>query len=238
MYKFFEVTNLLRDQLMALINSQYAEESEVNKLITETSVFPTFITNAATQGYTFTGDPDEMAKRIIETMMCATAKYLGETKTPDPEKATAVLLQDVAGRFKFAGVVQYIKPEIEGEPGSWNYSLLLDEDKYAVIKKQRKVNELLYTSDQFKSVYDKVCHDIGGIKFCSSNYMYDACCIIIDSLVQIMDAEQADTTLEYPGYFTATISIEDGKKYFGIEPDGAMKEVIKSDIVLDAAAAK
>ena len=46
-------------------------------------------------------------------------------------------------------------------------------------------------------------------------------------------SEKENFTIELPGYFVAEVSIEDGEKCFAMTPDGAMKELIKSDIDLD-----
>ena len=67
-------------------------------------------------------------------------------------------------------------------------------------------------------------------------YIYDACNIIIDSILQTLDHEAIEgqvVDIEMNGYFTASVAIENGEKIFSITPDGHMKALIKSDVALD-----
>ena len=66
--------------------------------------------------------------------------------------------------------------------------------------------------------------------------MFDACILVVDTLVQVLDREAKDgevVDVELPGYFTASVSVEGGEKVFALTPDGHQKEIIKDDSVLE-----
>ena len=49
-----------------------------------------------------------------------------------------------------------------------------------------------------------------------------------------MEAKEGEIVdVEMPGYFKASVAVENGKKIFSIVPDGHMKQLVKSDIDLD-----
>ena len=101
-----------------------------------------------------------------------------------------------------------------------------------VIEKDRTLKKLLYSSDAFKAVFDKVAYDVAGIQFQHQTYMFDACMLVVDTLLQVLDreAKEGETVdIELPGYFKASVAIEDGEKVFAVTPDGHMKQIIKDD---------
>ena len=94
----------------------------------------------------------------------------------------------------------------------------------------------MYTDDAFKSIFDKVSYDVAGFMFGHERYMYDACTLVIDTLIQVLEAEAVEgqtVDIVYEGYFEASVGVEDDEKILTITPDGSMKEIIKSDIDLD-----
>ena len=66
--------------------------------------------------------------------------------------------------------------------------------------------------------------------------MYSCIEILIDTLVQVLDAEAVanDTVdIELKGYATFSVSVENDEKVFAVTPDGAMKALIKDDSALE-----
>jgi hypothetical protein len=60
--------------------------------------------------------------------------------------------------------------------------------------------------------------------------------LTIDTLVQVLDNEAQPNEvvdIEMPGYFVASVGIEDNMKVFSIVPDGHMKAIIKDDSALE-----
>lgn len=210
----------------------------VNKTFEETQVKESFIVNASSKGYTF-GD-DDCAERIFKSFIAATSTYLGKVKVASEEEAVALVLTDINGLFKFAGIVEFHEnaqaAEGSDEPGNWSYVLTFNEEDVNSIASKKALTKYLYGDDAFKLVFDKVSYDVGGIQFEHERYMYDACLLVVDTLIGVLDREanDADTVeIEMPGYFTAGVEIDGGEKVFAITPDGAMKAIIKSDIALN-----
>ena len=197
-----------------------------------------FIVNASSKGYSF--DDDSCAERIFKSFIAATSTYLSKVKVAKEDEAVALVLTDINGVFKFAGVVEYHENEENDgtdEPGNWSYVRTFNEDDLKALEAKKKVARYLYGDDAFKLVFDKVAYDIGGISFEHERYMYDACLLCVDTLIGVLDRETNDNEtveIECPGYFVASAAVESGEKVFAITPDGAMKKIIKDDVSLSA----
>lgn len=209
--------------------------NSVNKTFEETETTQAFFINAEAMGYTF--KDDDMPERIFKSVIAAISTYLGKVKVSKAEEAVALVLTDVNGVFRFAGIVEYHENETnKDEPGNWSYVLTFNEEDLESVCKKRNVKKFLFGDDAFKNILDKVSYDIGSITFEHSRFMYDACLLCVDTLIGILDKEAKEdevVDVEMPGYFTASVEVEGGVKIFSIVPDGAMKELIKGDIDLD-----
>ena len=205
------------------------------KTFEETEMHQAFVVNANSIGYTF-GD-DNRPERITKGFFAASAAYLSKVKVSKADEAVALVLTDVAGNFKFAGIVEYHEnKENPDEPGNWSYVMTFDSKTLDNLEKRKSLKKLLYSSDAFKAIFDKVSYDVAGVQFQHQTYMFDACLLVVDTLIQILDREAKEgeiVDIEFPGYFTASVSVEDGEKVFAITPDGHMKQVIKDDTELD-----
>lgn len=212
-----------------------ATQAFPTKAMEETEMHQAFVVNANSLGYTF-GD-DDRPERIIKAFFAATSAYLSKVKITKADEAAAIVLTDTAGNFKFASWVEYHENEENSdEPGNWSYTMTFTESSLENLERKKTVKKYLYSAPEFSSVFDKVAYDIAGIQFQHSTYMYDACMLVIDTLVQVLDREAKEgevVDIELPGYFTASVSVEDGEKVFAITPDGHMKAVIKDDSALD-----
>lgn len=209
--------------------------AQVNKSFEETQTSQAFIVNANSLGYTF--GEDDCPERIFKSFFAATATYLGKVKVSKEDEAVALVLTDVSGNFKFAGIVEYHEnEENKDEPGNWSFTMTLNEDDIKAIEKNKELKKYLYGDDAFKNIFDKVSYDVGGIQFEHERYMYDACLLVVDTLVQVLDREAVENEIvdvEMPGYFTASVQVEGDEKVFAITPDGAMKALVKSDVALE-----
>lgn len=211
------------------------ENTGAAKTYEETEMHQAFVVNANSIGYTF-GD-DDRPERIVKGFFASSAAYLSKVKVSKADEAVALVLTDVTGNFKFAGIVEYHEnKENPDEPGNWSYVMTFDSKTLDNIEKNKGLKKLLYSSDAFKGVFDKVAYDVAGIQFQHQTYMFDACLLVIDTLLQVLDREAKEgeiVDIELPGYFTASVSVEDGEKVFAITPDGHMKQIIKDDTALD-----
>lgn len=206
-----------------------------NKSYEETEMHQAFVVNANSMGYTF-GD-DDRPERIVKAFFASSAAYLHKVKVSKADEAVALILTDVAGNFKFAGIVKYHEnTNNPDEPGNWSYEMTFNEKTLEKLEKERSVKKLLYSSEAFKGTFDKVAYDVAGIQFQHQTYMFDACLLVIDTLLQVLDREAKDgerVDIELPEYFVASVSIEDGEKIFALTPGGSMKSIVKGDGELD-----
>ena len=207
------------------------------KTFEETELSQAYTVNINNQGYAFGGD--DIPERMFKSFIAATSVYLGKVKVSDPNVATALVLTDVSGNFKFAGIVEYHENEENDgtdEPGNWSYVLTFNEDDLKALEANKKVARYLYGDSAFITILDKVAYDVGGIEFQKDSYMYSCIEILIDTLVQVLDAEAVanDTVdIELKGYATFSVSVENDEKVFAVTPDGAMKALIKDDSALE-----
>ena len=205
------------------------------KTFEETELSQAYTVNINNQGYAFGGD--DIPERMFKSFIAATSVYLGKVKVSDPNVATALVLTDVSGNFKFAGIVEYHEnEENKDEPGNWSYVLTLNEEDLTDLENTKEVKKYLYGDSTFITILDKVAYDVGGIEFQKDSYMYSCIEILIDTLVQVLDAEAVanDTVdIELKGYATFSVSVENDEKVFAVTPDGAMKALIKDDSALE-----
>jgi len=205
------------------------------KTMEETEMHQAFVVNANSMGYTF-GD-DDRPERITKAFFASVSYFLSKQKVKKQDEATALILTDVAGNFKFAAIVQYHENEDNpDEPGNWSYVMSFDPKSVENLEKSKSVKKLLFSSSEFTSIFDKVGYDVAAIQFNHSSYIFDACLLVVDTLLQVLDREAKEdevVEIELPGYFTAAVAVEDGEKVYSLTPDGHMKEVIKDDTALD-----
>lgn len=205
------------------------------KNLGDTEMHQAFVVNANSLGYTF-GD-DDRPERVTMGFFATVSAFLSSVKVKKVDEAVALILQDVSGNFKFAGIVEYHdNEENPEEPGNWSYVMTFDSKTIDNLEKNKIVKKYLCSSTEFASMLDKVSYDIAGISYVHGSYMLDACLVTIDTLLQILDREATPdqiVDIELPGYFVASVSIENDVKIFAITPDGHMKQIIKDDSALD-----
>lgn len=204
------------------------------KSVEDTELRSAFVVNANSAGYTFGND--DRPDRVIKSFFAATAAYLSKAKVSKTDEATALVLTDAGGGFKFAGIVEYHENETPDEPGNWSFVMTFNEEDLKHLEKKKAVHKILYGGTAFKSCFDKVAYDVGSIEFQHENYLYDACLIVIDTLVSVLDREAKVgevVEIEMPGYFVASVAVEGDEKVMSITPDGSLKAVIKEDIALE-----
>lgn len=212
------------------------ENAFAAKSYEDTELHQAMVVNADSIGFMFDNN-DDRPERIIKSFFAAVATFLSKRKVSKTDEATAFVVQDINGVFKFAAFVEYHANEANpDEPGNWSYATTFREEDLQDLEKRKTVKKFLAGDPTFKQIFDKVSYDVGGFVFERETFMYDACNLVIDSLVQTLDHEAKEgevVDVEMPGYFTASVGVENGEKVFSITPDGHMKALIKSDIQLE-----
>lgn len=234
MYNFKNsVTKIMGDLAMqrGLVDCSFL----ANKNLSDTEYHSAFVVSADSIGYKFGADGDPRPERIVMSFFAATAAYLSKVKVSKTDEASALVLTDLAGNFKFAGIVEFHDSE-DSENGNWTFVMTFNQDDLKSLEKKKKVNKYLYGGEDFHHLLNKVAWDVGGIEFVYESYMYDACTLVIDTLLQILDTEAKSgevVEIQMPGYFTASVSVEGDEKIFAITPEGQLKEIIKDDVKLE-----
>lgn len=210
-------------------------ESVANKSFEETEMKQTLVINADSMGYAL--DTDDRPERLIKTVITSFAVYLSHRKVSKADEATALVLQDINGNFKFASIVEYhINESNPDEPGNWSFVMTFNKDDLEDLEKRKTVKKYLVGDDTFRRVIDKCGYDVGGLQFERDTFYHDSCIMVIDTLTQVLDHEAKEgevVDIEMPGYFTMSVAVENGTKIFSITPDGQLKALIKSDVALD-----
>lgn len=215
----------------------------VDKKLEETEFHQAFVVNGNSIGYTFNmasagrADVDDRPERIIKTFFVSIAAALSKIKVTDPDRATALVLKDTSGVFKFAGIVEYhLNKDNPDEPGNWSFSMTFDENDITSLEKKKTVNKVLCADDMFIHVFDNVAYDVASIRMESIKYIIDACYLVVETLLQILDREAKANEIvdiEFPGYFVASVSVEKDEKIYAITPEGHLKAIIKDDSALE-----
>ncbi len=209
---------------------------QANKSYEDTEMHQALVVNIGSMGYAIDVN-DDYPERLIKAFFAGVSCYLSHRKVSKEDEAVALILQDTSGQFKFAAVVEYhSNHENPDEAGNWSYTMTFYEDDINDLEKRKKVNKFLVGDDAFKSIMYKTAYDIGSFEFTREIYIYDSCLLIIDTLMQVLDHEAIDgqiVDIEMPGYFKASVAVENGEKVYSVIPDGHMKEIIKSDVDLD-----
>lgn len=165
---------------------------------------------------------------IYDTTVMAISDFLSQSKSK--ENKTALAIKDMKGNLVVAGIVTYHKNENEEMPGNWSYEFTFNEEDL------KGCNVKLSTDPHFQRVFAKTLNRLFGVEFNDILAMQPCVEEGINVLKQWLDVnakENEEVSVEQPGYFVASVSIENGEKVFAIVPDGAMKRLIKDDSALE-----
>lgn len=175
-------------------------------------------------------EPDTI--NLYDIVFTSFSKFLGDAKSK--ENKTAVVLEDLKGNFKLAGIVEYHEAEEkDGEAGDGNWSLAFTFDE-----EDTKDCKVYKASDNYVQRFiADIAYDKYGYTF-EGGYIY-----IQDLLLQAVDvvklwldknAKAEDNILEVGNLFTASIAIESDVKYYGITASETLKQYVKDDAALAA----
>lgn len=166
---------------------------------------------------------------LYRTVMYTIAAILKNYKSKS--KRIGFKLKDKNGEFKFGAILNYHAPE-EGDnedDDAGNYTL-----EFTFYEDDMTDLDAVYDnySDIFIMCSNKYAHDIMNGKFCSAEYCNILFIEAINVLYKFLDvnaSESEDVSVVYKSIFTATVTVEDGKKVFSIVPGEVIKQFIKGD---------
>ena len=190
----------------------------------DTQVYPNMQAEAGLLNWDLSLSECEM---IAKTMFNGITDYLNITKNKDTP--IVVLIQDTKGEKIAFACVEYDKSEDnEASDGSWTYFWSynmsdIPEGATVYVIDQEPVQRVIAKRGH------NMCYMVVGVL----NFLSTLCCItfsiVHDTLDQQDVAEGDEYTIELPGFFEASVSIENGEKAFSITPKEEMKVLIKSD---------
>ncbi len=165
----------------------------------------------------------------FDSLFMAVSDFLGLVKSKDVK--TALVVSDLKGNFKFGAIVAYHANENEEIPGNWSFEFTLNEED---VPKDAKVYSHIDT--QFLRVLATTAKDLHSFRFTSAELVPEIMVLTIDTLKSWLDLNATDgeeKVIEMPGFFTASVAIENGEKIFSITPDGNLKRLVKGDSDLE-----
>lgn len=167
--------------------------------------------------------------RIMFFTIAEILKHYKSKTTP----RVGFILKDLNGQFKFGAVLNYHAPEEDTEDddkGNYTLEFTLNEadmgDCDIVVDNH---------SDLFITCVTRHASEILNARFTKMEYCNTIFCEAIDTLVKFLDAnasEAEEVSVVYDDVFTATVSVEGGKKMISIVPGSMIKQYIKGDASL------
>lgn len=205
--------------------------SETKVLLAESSVLQNFSLQCKNNSLDVTPDEGEW---FIKALLGGVTRFLSFVKSKTAPKTVAI--SDLKGNMIAAATVQYLEgEEVEVAEGSWAYTWTFNPDDLPKNEDgSLKGDKYQITDNQVIEVITREGYDLARMAFTSSTFVSQMGCyffkIVADTLDQNAPTiEDAEWTVEMPGYFTASVSIEDGKKVFAFEPSAELKTKIKYD---------
>lgn len=175
----------------------------------------------------FEWDPQD-ADKIYATLVASMSRFLAIVKSKEAKKV-ALVMKDLKGNFKMAGIVEYHENETKDLPGNWSYTISFDE------KSIEDANVFLTTETRFEQIVANVAHNLYGMMFKTQTYIHDMFGVAVDTLLKYLDdnaVEGKTVDVSLDGYAVFSTGIEDGNKVFAAVPSEAMKVIIKDDAAL------
>lgn len=174
---------------------------------------------------------EELYPDMYRTNIGAMTKYLGIVKnTKVGSHALVITDKEEKGNMLFAGVVKYHKPETEDALGNWSYEFTMDpEDLKSVTDTHFATNEA------FVNVWLKEAK-MNNLILEDHDCVHHFMTAFIETLKDFLDTNAVpgeEVTLEFDGYFVATVVVENDEKIISVVPSGDMKRLIKDDSMLE-----
>lgn len=173
--------------------------------------------------------PTVQTEPFAQVLFTAMSDFLGIAKSKE-NKVALIVNKQGNDEFLMAGIVSYFPGTTEEEAGNWDYRLTFDKEDI----KDCKI--LTADSVQFVNIMGTTAKRLINADLIA---MYIPSLIIntVEALIQWLDNNAKETekeSLELPGYFIASVAVEEGEKVMSITPDGAMKRLIKGDAAVAA----
>lgn len=173
--------------------------------------------------------PAALVDKIVDIAVSGVTQALNDLKSK--ENPVAFKFSKPNGDFICAAFVQFFPNEDKSKPGNWNYSWTFDEEDIKDIKNVRDSydNSLIaYFRGTGVTKY--------GMRADQSEYYGDVFSYLFQCIKKWLDdnaSEEEENGAKLDGVIQFRVAVEKGEKCFSIEPDGEIKQGIKSDIDIE-----
>lgn len=171
----------------------------------------------------------EHTDKMFDTIFTGAANLLNQSKAVD--RATALCFRNIDKSLIAASIVQYFPGETENVPGNWSLVWTFDE---ADIPEGSLIIE--FENPQTHSYFRAVAGEKYGMRFEGTAELVDCLTYALLQLKKWLDEnakEGSEVTVEQDGIFQARVGVENGEKVFALEMDGLVKQLVKSDDVIE-----
>lgn len=171
--------------------------------------------------------PAEFVERLVKALTTGIANQAKLVFSKD--KVSSVIIDDLKGTPLLSAIVRYFEPDgddvDENDTGNVIFSFTFDPEDV-----KDTVKYYLSEMKNQKAILDTAAGV--GVRFTEASGVYLALTSFADSLIKCLDenASESETfEIELEDYFTASVSVIDGKKVFEMVPHGALKQILKKD---------
>lgn len=172
--------------------------------------------------------PEHMDK-IMDTIFTGAARLLNNSKSMTQPVAFTFRKMDKS--FVAGTVVQYFENEDTSKPGNW--SLVWTFDEADIPESALKID---FSDPQSHSYFIATAGEKYGMQFKSDSMLVNCLVYALTMTKKWLDENAKDgveVVVEQDGVFQARVAVENGEKVFALEPAGEIKNLIKSDAMIE-----
>lgn len=161
---------------------------------------------------------------FFESLMLSIASFLKSSK--DKEKPLAVTINNAKDELELAAKVKYYPGEDENSKGNWSLIFTFDSEDIADAK------VISFNSGNLDVILRSIAGTTAGLQFNSATGMRQSIIEFPQVIKKWLDTnalEGEKQEIEMPGFFKASVEIENGEKIFGFEPAEEISHKVKFD---------
>lgn len=168
--------------------------------------------------------PMEAVIPFMESLTVTFGDFLGSIK--DKDKATAITIDNARNELEMAAIVKYYPGETEDAKGNWSFVFTFDPADLADCK------VISFNSGNIDTTLRHVSGSLYGLQFNSTSGLHQSYIEFAQVIKKWLDTNASETEkqeLELPGFFVASVVIENGEKIFALEPAEEISQKVKYD---------
>lgn len=178
-------------------------------------------------------DPEytsDFFRTVLYTIAYATK--LQKDKTPKAKKV-GFIFKTLKGEFVFGSILSFHKTSEEDDSGNWYLEFTFDaedmqDSDFGSIGDNHSNEYYTALCGKLREIMNATPRSVNPMQLMTEE-MFST----IKNFLDVNASETEEVELVMPGVFTASIVVEDGKKYMSMVPGEAVKQQIKDDINLD-----